>query len=80
MVLVVPKRGKYNMATHTTNKILLEFEVGPERKLEALASVLVPVLEGAFVTTSNLRTVCPELVSVSVIFPKRMFCENCTGT
>ena len=55
-----------SMATHTTNKILLEFEVNPERTMASLASVLVPVLEEAFATGSNLRPVCQELVSETV--------------
>ena len=54
------------MATYTTNKILLEFELDPGRTMASLASVLVPILEGAFATGSNFRPVCPELVSETV--------------
>ena len=54
------------MAAHTTNKILLEFEVNPERTLAVMATVLVPVLEATLTPGSNFRPVCPELVSETV--------------
>ena len=64
---VAPNKGNLsNMATYTTNKILLEFELDPGRTMASLASVLVPILEGAFATGSNFRPVCPELVSETV--------------
>ena len=53
------------MAAHTTNKILLEFEVNPEKTLAVMATMLVPVLEATF-TPGNFRPVCPELVSETV--------------
>ena len=54
------------MATHTTNKIVLEFEASPGRTLASLATVVVPVLEEAFSTSTNFKPVCPELVSEMV--------------
>ena len=54
------------MATHTTNKILLEFEVSPDRTLAALATIVVPILEEAFLTGTNFKPVCPQLVSEMV--------------
>ena len=52
-----------SMATHTTNKILLEFEVSPDRTLAALATMVVPVLEEALSTGTDFKPVCQELVS-----------------
>ena len=54
------------MATHTTNKILLEFEVSPDRTLAALATVVVPVLEEALSTGTEFKPVCQDLVSEMV--------------
>ena len=55
-----------SMATHTTNKILLEFEVSPDRTLAALATMVVPVLEEALSTGTDFKPVCQELVSEMV--------------
>ena len=55
-----------SMATHTTNKILLEFEVSPDRTLAALATLVVPVLEEALSTGTDFKPVCQELVSEMV--------------
>ena len=54
------------MATHTTNKILLEFDVEPEKTMTSVASVLVPVLEGAFANGTVFTPVCQELASERV--------------
>ena len=54
------------MAAHTTNKILLEFDVEPEKTMTSVASLLVPVLEGAFANGTIFTPVCQELASERV--------------